>query len=98
MYALPVLGGWVADRLLGHRRALTVGGTLMLGGYVLLTIAVLVARMSPAAAPLGFWRTPDHLSAEVERQYVLLTAGFWVPICPLVVACPLIHSTLVVAL
>src|SRR5258708_1298174 len=98
MYALPVLGGWVADRLLGHRRALTVGGTLMLGGYVVLTIAVLVARMSPAAAPLGFWRTPDHLSCEVGRQCGPVTAGFWVAICALVVGCALIKSTLVVAL
>src|SRR5215831_2832276 len=98
MYALPVLGGWVADRLLGHRRALTVGGTLMLGGYVLLTIAVLMARVNPASAPLGFWHTPAQLSAEAAHQYGLVTVGFWVSICALVVGCSLIKSTLVVAL
>lgn len=37
MYALPVVGGWIADRLLGHRQALTVGGTFMFGAYLLLT-------------------------------------------------------------
>src|SRR5215831_3140577 len=83
MYALPVLGGWVADRLLGHRRALTVGGTLMLGGYVLLTIAVLMARVNPASAPLGFWHTPAQLSAEAAHQYGLVTVGFWVSISAL---------------
>ncbi len=98
MYALPVLGGWVADRLLGHRRALTAGGTLMLGGYVLLTLAVLAARASPASVPLGFWRTPDQLAPAAAHQYGLVTAGFWVAIGALVVGCSLIKSTLVVAL
>ena len=37
MYALPVLGGLAADRLIGHRPAIIVGGNLMLVGYALLT-------------------------------------------------------------
>jgi len=37
MYALPLLGGLVADRLIGHRAAIVIGGNLMLLGYGLLT-------------------------------------------------------------
>jgi len=37
MYALPLLGGLFADRLIGHRAAIIAGGNLMMVGYALLT-------------------------------------------------------------
>ncbi len=37
MYALPAFGGYLADRVLGRRRAVTLGASCMLLGQVLLT-------------------------------------------------------------
>jgi len=51
MYALPVLGGWIADRFLGYRRALTAGGTLLLIGYIVLTGAVSGAHTGGGSHP-----------------------------------------------
>lgn len=98
MYALPVVGGWIADRYLGHRRALAVGGTLSFGAYLLLTAAVALARLETSQAPLGLWHVPDGLPGAVRDVYTTLTLGFWISICALVAGTALMKSTLVVAL
>jgi POT family proton-dependent oligopeptide transporter len=98
MYALPVAGGWVADRFLGHRRALTVGGTLMFAAYLLLTATVFMAHVSPVRSPMGLWSIPDDLPAALRSAYASISAGFWISICALIVGNSLIKSTLVVAL
>ncbi|MCG8420770.1 MAG: peptide MFS transporter [Proteobacteria bacterium] len=38
VYATPFIGGMLADRLLGARRAVVIGGLLMAAGYVTMTI------------------------------------------------------------
>lgn len=58
MYALPLFGGLVADRLIGHRAAIVIGGNMMLLGYGLLTWVA--TRQGAGAAPadvtmIGFW-------------------------------------------
>jgi proton-dependent oligopeptide transporter, POT family len=98
MYALPVAGGFLADRFLGHRLALTLGGALMLGAYLLLTAAVFLARVSPSHAPLGHWSYPPGLPAAGGELYAAASFGFWASICALVIGCSLVKSTLVVAL
>lgn len=98
MYALPVLGGWIADRFLGHRRALTVGGTLMFSAYLLLTATVFATRVSAVQAPMGLWLTPDGLPAVMRSAYLSISAGFWISIIALIAGNSLIKSTLVVAL
>jgi proton-dependent oligopeptide transporter, POT family len=98
MYALPVLGGWIADRVLGHRRALTIGGTLMFGAYLLLTATVFMTRMSPVPSPMGLWSVPDAVPGAMQSAYLSISAGFWISICALVAGNSLIKSTLVVAL
>ena len=98
MYALPVVGGWIADRFLGYRRALAFGGTLMFSGYVLITSAVVVANLSGAQNPLGYWQVPADLAPATAHAYVWVTAGFWLSLCVLVVGNALMKSTLVVAL
>lgn len=40
MYALPAFGGYFADRVLGRRRAVTLGATCMLAGQIMLASAV----------------------------------------------------------
>ena len=98
MYALPVAGGWIADRYLGHRRALTFGGTLSVAAYALLTLTVLLARLNPWLGPLGLWRAPQALPGADADSYVVVTAGFWISICALIAGNALMKSTLVVAL
>ena len=36
VYATPVVGGWLADRYLGYRRSVLVGGVLLMAGYAML--------------------------------------------------------------
>jgi POT family proton-dependent oligopeptide transporter len=59
MYALPLLGGLIADRLIGHRAAIVVGGNMMLLGYGLLSwVAVhqgVRAGDPTGATMLAFW-------------------------------------------
>jgi POT family proton-dependent oligopeptide transporter len=98
MYALPVAGGFVADRFLGHRRALTSGGALMMAAYLLLTTAVLLAPAVPSQEPLALWHLPPGLPAAAGEAYTAVSAGFWVSICALVLGNSLVKSTLVVAL
>ncbi|MBM9401482.1 MFS transporter [Gluconacetobacter azotocaptans] len=38
-YALPALGGWLGDRVLGSRRAMLLGAMTLTGGYALLALA-----------------------------------------------------------
>lgn len=66
MYGLPVFGGTFADRVLGHRRAIALGGTAMAGGYLLFTAAALSAARG---APNG-WTLPAFWSA-----FLLLVLG-----------------------
>ncbi len=36
IYATPLIGGWLADKVLGYRRAVIIGGLFFIGGYTLL--------------------------------------------------------------
>jgi POT family proton-dependent oligopeptide transporter len=36
VYATPLIGGWLADRFLGYRRSVLVGGLLFIAGYTML--------------------------------------------------------------
>ena len=49
VYVTPILGGWLADRLLGNRTAVIAGALLMTLGHVVLGISVLSPPPSPAA-------------------------------------------------
>jgi POT family proton-dependent oligopeptide transporter len=98
MYGLPVLGGWIADRLFGHRRALALGGSLMLASYVLLTAVVAFAGGTSVSAPLGYWSLPAGLAPGIAQSYREATIGFWCAIAGLVVGNSLVKSTLVVVL
>jgi POT family proton-dependent oligopeptide transporter len=99
MYALPVAGGWVADRVLGHRRALIVGGSMMCLGYVLLMgSSGATLRLAAIAAPLGTWHVPAGLTPDTARLYLAVSAAFWGAIVLLIAGNALFKSTLVVVL
>ncbi len=38
VYTMPLIGGWIADRLLGFRKAIVLGGILMAIGHLVLAI------------------------------------------------------------
>ena len=38
VYASPLIGGWLADRMLGYRRAVMIGGLFFMAGHLLLSI------------------------------------------------------------
>src|SRR5687768_2586255 len=38
VYSMPLLGGWVADRYLGFRKSIMLGGVLMAIGHLVLAI------------------------------------------------------------
>jgi proton-dependent oligopeptide transporter, POT family len=39
VYFLPILGGWLGDRILGHRNTIRVGAVLMVLGYLALAVS-----------------------------------------------------------
>jgi POT family proton-dependent oligopeptide transporter len=61
VYVTPLLGGWLADRVLGQRRAVVIGGVLMMIGHFLMAVPDLppsflfgVQRAVPLYLALGF--------------------------------------------
>ena len=47
VYLTPILGGFLADRYLGNRRAVIIGATLMAIGHFLMAIEPALKRSSP---------------------------------------------------
>jgi POT family proton-dependent oligopeptide transporter len=43
VYATPLIGGWLADKFLGYRRSILIGGVVFTAGYFLLTAGTLTA-------------------------------------------------------
>lgn len=57
MYALPAFGGYLADRVFGRRRAVTLGASCMLVGQIMLASPVFLPAL------LGWWHGAPLLSA-----------------------------------
>jgi proton-dependent oligopeptide transporter, POT family len=43
VYASPLLGGWLADKFIGYRRAVLIGGLIFMLGYFMLAVHALAA-------------------------------------------------------
>jgi POT family proton-dependent oligopeptide transporter len=43
VYLTPFIGGWIADRHLGYRRCILIGGTVFVAGYLLLAMGSLAS-------------------------------------------------------
>lgn len=48
-YALPVVGGWLGDRVLGSRRAMLLGAVGMMCGYATLALATVQVQFMTVA-------------------------------------------------
>src|ERR1043166_6933508 len=70
VYAAPLIGGWIADKKLGYRNSVLIGGCIFMVGYFLLSIhditAVYVALVCLIVAN-GFFK--PNVSAMVGYQY-----------------------------
>lgn len=85
MYALPAVGGFLADRVIGRQRAVAIGASIMLVGQVLIVIA------AEGAAP-GRGAGGELLSV----AYRAGSFGFYSALACLIAGNALMKSTLVV--
>ncbi|NCG18254.1 MAG: MFS transporter, partial [Rhodobacterales bacterium] len=70
VYMTPFFGGMLADRLLGRRRAVILGGLLMAGGHLLMTIeAVMPFYMALAMLIVGNGFFKPNISSMVGGLY-----------------------------
>jgi POT family proton-dependent oligopeptide transporter len=70
VYATPLIGGWLADKFLGYRRAVMIGGLLFIGGYALLaqgSPAIFYVALGLLVAGNGFFK--PNISTMVGNLY-----------------------------
>jgi POT family proton-dependent oligopeptide transporter len=70
VYASPLVGGWLADRKLGYRRAVMIGGLFFMAGHLLLSIRsipVVYAALTCLVIGNGFFK--PNVSAMVGNLY-----------------------------
>src|SRR5262249_53576598 len=70
VYASPLIGGWLADRYLGYRRAVTIGALFFMAGYLLLyvhSLGVVYAALTCLVIGNGLFK--PNVSAMVGNLY-----------------------------
>ena len=70
VYASPLVGGWVADRKIGYRKAVMIGGFFFMAGHLLLSfrsIGVVYAALTCLVIGNGFFK--PNVSAMVGNLY-----------------------------
>lgn len=70
VYASPLIGGWIADNLLGYRRSVLIGGVIFMVGYFLLYIhSLTMVYVALACLVVGNGFFKPNVSAMVGRLY-----------------------------
>ncbi|MBP6875530.1 MAG: peptide MFS transporter [Candidatus Eisenbacteria bacterium] len=70
VYFSPLVGGWLADRKLGYRRAVMLGGLIFMAGYLLLTIRSLpMVYLALTCLVVGNGFFKPNVSAMVGNLY-----------------------------
>lgn len=70
VYASPLIGGWAADRKLGYRRAVMIGGLFFIAGHLLLSfrsLPVVYAALTCLVIGNGFFK--PNVSTMVGNLY-----------------------------
>jgi len=70
VYASPLIGGWLADRKLGYRKSVMIGGLFFMAGHLLLSIRsmpVVYAALTCLVIGNGFFK--PNVSAMVGNLY-----------------------------
>jgi len=70
VYASPLIGGWLADRKLGYRRAVMIGGLFFMAGHLLLSIRSMMAVYAALTClVIGNGLFKPNISAMVGNLY-----------------------------
>jgi proton-dependent oligopeptide transporter, POT family len=70
VYLLSVVGGWLADRVVGARRSVLYGGVVIMGGHLLLTLPSAAASYSGIVlVALGTGLLKPNVSSMVGELY-----------------------------
>ena len=70
VYLMTLPGGWIADRVLGQRKAVLFGGLLIMSGHILLALpAVLTFYLGLALVCLGTGLLKPNVSTMVGQLY-----------------------------
>jgi POT family proton-dependent oligopeptide transporter len=70
VYFSPLIGGWIADKKLGYRRSVMIGGFFFMAGHLLLSvrsIPVMYAALACLVVGNGFFK--PNVSAMVGKLY-----------------------------
>src|SRR5690348_17336201 len=70
VYATPLIGGWLADKFLGYRRSVLLGGLFFIGGYGLIaqgSLATYYIALALIFAGNGFFK--PNISTMVGNLY-----------------------------
>lgn len=70
VYASPLIGGWLADKMLGYRRAVMIGGLFFIAGHLLLsfpTLPAVYAALTCLVIGNGFFK--PNVSTMVGNLY-----------------------------
>lgn len=70
VYASPLIGGWIADKKIGYRRAVMIGGLFFMAGHLLLSfrsIGIVYAALACLVIGNGFFK--PNVSAMVGNLY-----------------------------
>ena len=70
VYASPLIGGWLADKMLGYRRAVMLGGLFFIAGHLLLSfrsLPVVYAALTCLVIGNGFFK--PNVSTMVGNLY-----------------------------
>src|SRR5215212_954519 len=70
VYASPLLGGWIADRKLGYRRAVMIGGLFFMAGHLLLSfrsLPIVYVALTCLVVGNGFFK--PNVSTMVGNLY-----------------------------
>src|SRR5918992_5381899 len=70
VYASPLIGGWIADKKIGYRKAVMIGGLFFMAGHLLLSfrsIGVVYAALTCLVIGNGFFK--PNVSAMVGNLY-----------------------------
>ncbi|HEX5736486.1 MAG TPA: peptide MFS transporter [Blastocatellia bacterium] len=70
VYASPIIGGWIADKKIGYRKAVMIGGFFFMAGHLLLSFQSMVAVYSALTCLVignGFFK--PNVSAMVGNLY-----------------------------
>ena len=70
VYASPLVGGWLADRKLGYRRSVMIGGLFFMAGHLLLSIrSIPVVYLALTCLVIGNGFFKPNVSAMVGNLY-----------------------------